>query len=207
MTYKAAIEKAARELRKRDPAALAASAEVAYDGRNLLIPFLHRRYAVRFPEIEVIALDRGPQPSETDWVILLHYLVTADGSPIAGHWVAFRDLDGGYVFEAAFLRTACEPLAEAFGSDLAGFRRGAVAIGGRRMDRTGDAAFWFQPLPRILMACILFAADEEMPASANIVFDAAANHYLPTEDLAALGGYLARLLVEKREMQAQAPQA
>jgi hypothetical protein len=50
-------------------------------------------------------------------------------------------------------------------------------------------------LPRLRVAVLLWAADEESPAQASIVFDAAAGHYLPAEDLAGVGGLLARRLV------------
>ena len=65
------------------------------------------------------------------------------------------------------------------------------------MDRTGDAAFWFMAFPRLRMGCILYAADEEMPPSVNILFDKAAGSYLATEDLSAVGGYLSSALIRK----------
>jgi hypothetical protein len=40
----------------------------------------------------------------------------------------------------------------------------------------------------------MWAGDDEFPAQASVVFDAAAGHYLPAEDLAGLGGLLARRL-------------
>jgi hypothetical protein len=46
------------------------------------------------------------------------------------------------------------------------------------------------------MAIVMYVEDDEFPASANVLFDAAASHYLPTEDLAVLGGLLASQLVK-----------
>jgi len=48
----------------------------------------------------------------------------------------------------------------------------------------------------VWLAVVLYVADEEFPASANVLFDAAAAHYLETEDLAVLGGMLAGRLTQ-----------
>jgi hypothetical protein len=37
------------------------------------------------------------------------------------------------------------------------------------------------------MACILHLGEEDIPSSVNVLFDATAPNYLPTEDLSLLG--------------------
>ena len=54
----------------------------------------------------------------------------------------------------------------------------------------GDSAFAFEVLPRLYMAIIFYQGDEEFPPAVSALFDSAASHYLPTEDLAILGGML-----------------
>ena len=71
----------------------------------------------------------------------------------------------------------------------------AKALGGESLTY-GDAAFLFPMFPRLRLAVVLYLADEEFSASANVLFDAAAGHYLPTEDLAVLGGMLAGQLIK-----------
>jgi hypothetical protein len=82
---------------------------------------------------------------------------------------------------------AIRPLLDSFGNDADGFRQAALAIGGKPMTRTGDAAFRFLALPKIPMGCILYLGDDEVSPSINVLFDAVAPHYLPTEDLSYLG--------------------
>ncbi len=48
------------------------------------------------------------------------------------------------------------------------------------------------------MACILYLGEDEIPPSINVLFDAAADTYLPTEDLSYLGLYLALSLRERK---------
>jgi hypothetical protein len=64
--------------------------------------------------------------------------------------------------------------------------------------RFGDASFSFRPLPRLALACVLWLGDDEVPGSAKVLFDAAAGHYLPTEDLAGDGGMLAGRLLKAK---------
>jgi hypothetical protein len=127
--------------------------------------------------------------------LLLHYLLTADGTPPADRWIAFRNLAGGLGYDAAFQGRANLRLARAFGTDRPAFEAAARALGGERLS-FGDASFSFRLLPRVWLAVVLNLADDEFTANANVLFDGMASHYLPTEDLAVLGGMLAGRLIK-----------
>ncbi len=102
-------------------------------------------------------------------------------------------------YAASFAQRAEAPLAQAVGAGsvsgdgLGRLRTAAAAAGGLPLD-LADAAFAFQAFPRVALAVLLWEGDDEFPAEARVVFDAAAGHYLPAEDLAGLGGLLARRL-------------
>jgi hypothetical protein len=68
-------------------------------------------------------------------------------------------------------------------------------MGGERLSY-GDSSFLFRALPRVWLAVVLNLADDEFPADASVLFDSAAEHYLPTEDLAVLAGMLAGRLIK-----------
>lgn len=202
-TYQAAYEKARRDMEGIDPFLVAARAGVDYwpqgpEAGEFRIPFFERKYAIGFPSLDVTEIGTDKRPSLVTQILLLHYLLTADGTPLAGEWVAFRYLPDGRVYESAFEGRAPRELARVFGRDREGFVRAARALHGSEL-RFGDASFSFRPLPRVLLACVLWLGDDEVPASAKVLFDAAAGHYLPTEDLAAVGGMLAGRLCKARE--------
>jgi len=48
------------------------------------------------------------------------------------------------------------------------------------------------------VAVLLWKGDDEFPGQAGILFDASAHHYLPTEDLAGMGDWLAHQLARGR---------
>lgn len=199
-TYGPALRKAQLDFGRVDPHKVASHAGVAYQATGttsgqFLVPFLSTMHRIHWPE-GTVEQPIGQQETDIGTRILaLHYLVTADGSPVAGKWIAFRNLPGGLGYDGAFQRRANLRLANAFGTDLEAFVTAAKGLGGERLT-FGDASYLFRALPRVWLAVVHHVADEEFPASTNIVFDASVSHYLPTEDLAVLGGMLAGRLIK-----------
>lgn len=198
--YGPALQKARQAVAQLDPLSAAARAGLSFEplgpatGR-FLVPFLGTIYYVCWPEGTVRPAPGQAEADVTTCLLLLHYLHTADGQPMADRWIAFRNLPGGLGYEAAFQGRANLRLARAFGSDKAAFEAAARALGGERLS-FGDASFMFRLLPRVWLATVLYLADDEFPASVNVLFDGSASHYLPTEDLAVLGGLLAGRLIK-----------
>ena len=196
--YGPALEKARRALPGLDPGQAAGRAAVTFhqdaQGGLFHIPFFGTIYQVGWPEGSVRRADDQSAADISTQLILLHYLLTADGTPMADHWIAFRSLPGGLGYDAAFQARASIRLARAFGADRNAFEAAARTLGGEPLT-FGDSSFLFRALPRVWLAVVLHLADDEFPAQANLLFDASAGHYLPTEDLAVLGGILAGLLV------------
>jgi hypothetical protein len=184
------------------------------------VPLFGRPHLVTHPGGEVTALTPGGVPTAPGGpaeqseqgeqggpahvavaILLLHYLLLADGAPPADTWSAYRELPDGLFYAASFADRAEAPLTRAFAGAPAGldaFRAAARAAGGDALT-LGDASFRFVALPRVDVAVLVWAGDDEEPGEARVLFDANAGHYLPAEDLAGLGGQLAhRLAAEAR---------
>ncbi|MBI2854763.1 MAG: DUF3786 domain-containing protein [Chloroflexi bacterium] len=194
---KPALRQAREAAARIVPSATAAKAGCDYDGNIIKAPFLDHIYLVKLPEVLVTDEKTShPAPPEVE-LVLLHYLTNADGTPPAGIWITYRYAPDAMLFERRFDAMAVQPLLRAFGSDKESFRRAAESLGGTFMSRMGDSAYRFIMLPQIPMGVVLYLADEEMQASASILFDAAAPQYLCAEDLAFLGIYLGESLLKK----------
>ena len=215
--FKGALDRARSDWAAADAASRAAHAGCHLTPAGVLVPFFGRPHLVTHPEGAVAVLpdaareadptapprrvDAGPAHAATV-IALLHYLLTADGTPPAGRWSTFRELPDGLFYAQAFARRAEQVLARAFGGEsapdagrgLADFSRAAEALGGEHLD-LADAGFRFTAFPRVAVAALLWAGDEEEPGQARILFDAHAAHYVPTEDAAGLGEWLAHRLV------------
>ena len=197
-SYRPALELVQRHLRAMDPALVAerSGAELARGegGDEFRLRLLNRDYRVPISEMLVYDAATASPAGVSATLVILHYLEKADGSPIRREWIPFRDLPGGNVYQQAFRQQCLDPLTAAFGRGAEAFRSSGQGLGGVP-GPMGDASFIFRALPRLPMACVLWLADEEQGAEANLLYDAVAPRYLPTEDLAALGRMLAFGLV------------
>lgn len=129
-------------------------------------------------------------------VLLPHY---ASANPIAqtGKLLKFKDVPGGYAYEDAFAKRAIEPVADCFGENPDELPKAARLLGGTQLE-IGDASAQIPALKGILLTYILWGTDE-FTASANILYDASASNYLPTEDLAVLGEITTLRLIEAKK--------
>jgi hypothetical protein len=203
--FQFALDRARADWAAADPARCAAlagcalppSGAVAQHG--IVVPFFGRPHIVTHPDGDVRAVNHAyaeepPRDAHVSiQIVLLHHLLTADGTPPADRWLAFRELPDGMFYAQAFAGHAEGLLAEKLGANLDGFRRAADSLGGSPLD-LANAAYRFQAFPRLAVAALLWEGDEDFPAQARILFDAHARHYLPTEDLAGIGDWLAHRL-------------
>ncbi|MFC1962614.1 DUF3786 domain-containing protein [Chloroflexota bacterium] len=197
MTLDIALEKALADVRKLSPFVAAAMAGCDFSRGSFHLKFFNRSFLIHHPQVKVEEENSTAPTPQWLQVILLHYLLTADGAAIEDQWITYRYLPGTALFEQRFYDMALKSLLRSFGQDLPAFQRSALSLGGEATSRTGDAAFKFLALPHIPMACILYLGDDEVASSINVLFDASAPHYLPTEDLSYLGWALSHFLINK----------
>lgn len=184
MAYEAACEFARKKMRAGIPGEMARRAGVAFNQEEeyFLVPYLDEKYLVHFPSGRVEKAGGTGPVSLDDQILLYLYLATASGKPLAGRWISFKELWGGYTYLDAFNRGPVAMLARAFGARPHLLLEAARTIGGEKFDK-GDVATTIPVFPRLPLTLILWAGDEEFPPSGTILFDAAANEYLDTEAL------------------------
>lgn len=206
--FQIAVDRARAEWARADPALSAAMAGCAYSSQGVEIRFFGISHLVTHPAGEVLVTGFAPPAAKTAHaettskiahpsivILLLHYLLTADGTRPADRWIAFRELPDGLFYAQAFSGHAEGAIAARFSADLHGFGQAAGRLGGTPLD-LADVSFRFLALPRLALAVLLWAGDEEFPGQARILYDAAAGHYLPTEDLSGIGDWLSHRLVK-----------
>lgn len=199
MIVDVAIEKAVKDIASLNPLVAADKAGCDFREEKFHLKYFNRLFLIDHASgtIEEPTTDgHGPALSRALKLVLLHYLINASGAPIAGEWITYRYLPGANFFESRFESMGILPLQRRFGKDLEGFRQACRKLGSDTMSRTGDAAYRFLAFPNVPMGCILYLADEEMPPSVTLLFDASAPNYLPTEDLSYVGSYLAFTLIK-----------
>jgi len=193
-----ALEERLQELRaevmRQSPRflALRSGATLALENDKIIgldLPLWDSLYRVIWPEAHVINVASGQPCSPHVSAILLYYLFTADGTPLTGRWIGFRDLPDGIFYSRAFQGYSGDELVRHFGDDLQAFCQAAERAGGTPLP-LGDAGFSFTALPRVSLAIVYWLGEEDIPSKAQVLFDRAASHYLPTDVLAIVGAQL-----------------
>jgi len=112
----------------------------------------------------------------------LSYLIHAKDIPLSGKQIRPDGLKGGQFFFRGSHLLPLDKIAEKYRSNRDGFIKKGLEFNGRITDN-GDASFEFLPLPKIPVTLILWIADEEFPARADLLFDSTCEIHLPLEIL------------------------
>jgi hypothetical protein len=108
----------------------------------------------------------------------------ASKKPLNGKQVKFRMFPGGVAYENAFVRKAVDPIAKGFAANPELLAEAGVLLGGRKLE-LGQASVEVPAFNLVPITYILWV-DEELPPTANVLFDESANNYLNAEGLANL---------------------
>jgi hypothetical protein len=187
--YQQSFELACASIKKMNLEERAKKAEADYrkgeDGEEISVPFFSESYQLRFPQMEFYSPSKKVVSLVTR-ILLLHYLIRADGNPLTGKWVAYKDIPGGLLYASVFARRVTEPLQRRFGKSAESFREAGAKLGGEAVE-IGDASFILHAFPRVPLQHVLWEGDEEFPSSVQLLFDASVEHYLALEDMVVLG--------------------
>jgi hypothetical protein len=187
--YQQAFEIACASLRRLDVEERGRKAGAQYRKEEeksvITLPFFSEEYQIVFPEINFYSSAQRTI-SLVVRVLLLHYLIRADGSPLTGRWVGYKDIPGGLLYSGVFARRVTDRLVKRFGNSAMEFREAGLKLGGEP-GGVGDASFTLRVLPSVPLQYVLWAGDDEFPASLQLLFDASVVHYLSLEDLVVLG--------------------
>ena len=178
-----------------DLTAVAARTGALLEGEHtLVLVYLGQTVSVRFPEIEVTAVD--PALTMRDRLVVLHYLDMAGGAPLTHRLRAFKELPEGGIYQSTFAQRAIKPLLANFGQRPRLLLATAGTYGGLPV-KMGDVAVTLHALPRVPLTLVVWQGDEEFPAEGSILFDSSITDYLPTEDITVLCETIAWRLIKR----------
>jgi len=153
--------------------------------KSILVRYLSQFYLISLPDVSVSLVDSAAQVPMRDRVLILHYFISARGTPAANRLVTFRELKEGKVYSPTFDQRTIRPLLTNFGSEPELLLNVSEKLGGRRADY-GDVAVTISAFSRVPITIIIWRGDEEFAPRGNVVFDASIVDYLPTEDITVL---------------------
>jgi len=110
----------------------------------------------------------------------LWYLARAKNIPPSGRMISPASLSGGEIFQKGAHVLPLDQVAARYGNNVEGFYEKGKELGGQPMEH-GDAALRLYPFPRVPITMILWQADDDFPARADMFFDATCEQHLPTD--------------------------
>lgn len=128
-------------------------------------------------------------------ILVLHYLAGSGKAQLANRLATFRDFEGGAIYYPAFKARSIDMVVREFGTkpDILRHIGDVLRAGSSGIGTVGLNVDFFPKFPIVV---VLWEGDDEVPASANILFDANAGKILATEDLSVAAGALVRRLVD-----------
>ncbi len=116
--------------------------------------------------------------------IILHYLLTADGTPLSGEWILYRELPDG-LFYSTTIPAVLEPIAIKHGNSGEKFLERIFELGGQKC-KTFKFSGLLYPFKKFPILFILEEKDKEFDASIRALFDKSASHYLKSDIIKTL---------------------
>ena len=190
------VKEAHMKLRASDRAVIADRSGATIDRQgDLRMEFLRREYVIDHAKWTVTRADDGASPPPLTQSLILTYLYTSDGTPPIDRWIGFRELPNGLFYAQAFQGYTGAELVRDLNGDVAAFKAASEKLSGAAL-AIGDAGYVFQMLPRLKLAAVMWAGDDEFPSQAQVLFQETAPHYLMTEGLAIAGSLLIGQIVK-----------
>jgi hypothetical protein len=188
-----------QQLSTKEPTAMAAQSGTSLEHSvsqetGLVFYLIGDEFKLCLPGYEILSRSGHP-PNELQQLLALYYFNRADGTPISGRWISFAELPDGRFYNPAFQSYTGAAIVRAFGSDLRTLERAASQLKGAAQP-LGDRAYAFNALPRMPILLIYWTGDEDFPPACQLLFDACAPHYLPTDGCAILGNLLTHRLLK-----------
>jgi hypothetical protein len=184
--YQTSLAMAREELAKMDFAAQCAKAGFERIEEGARVRFLEREYLLRRADLELAPADGGPEPELWEKIVILHYLIAADGRPDRGELITYKQVPDGAPYYDVFQRRTTGILLSVFGGRFEVLEQAAAKLGAAPASGHGDRAFKVRALPQVEYIFVLYEADEEFDADIRVLFDASLVSRLPAEDVTVL---------------------
>lgn len=170
-------------LHNHTPEEISFRANVSFDGTAFRFRSLGQDISITYPDYHI-----EPQLHHWHTLTILHYLASADGTPLTERLISFSQHKDGMVRGAGFDQTAEQMIRDHLGTlSQQELLHRIGCLGGEVIVSNADLCVKFPYLPNYPVYLKLWFADDEFPASGRMLLDASAEHYLSIEDAVTIG--------------------
>ena len=157
------------------------------NGKKIIfLDYLGSPCIITLPEMDVsptAASHETLQPR--DKLLILHYLINADGSPPTGKMITYKEIPDGATYFPTFYKRAIKPLLDNFAKKPHDFLDVAAKLSGIKAD-FGDLSVTIYAFKKVPLIFVLWCGDDELAPEGSILFDSNITGYLSAEDITVL---------------------
>lgn len=171
---------------------------VSFSKNEFRITSLGQNITITYPDYKF-----HPELPHWQTLTILHYLSSADGTPLSGNLISFSQHKDGLIRGSKFDRNAERIMETKLGMvSLEELSHRIQRLGGELLRGNADLFARFSYLPNYPVYLKLWLSDDEFPTSGRMFLDASAEHYLSIEDAVTIGELILEKLCDPNAVQA-----
>jgi hypothetical protein len=156
--------------------------ELSAGGSSIILKYLNLDFCLTLPEIEISRVGSQETVELRDKILMLHYLIRAEGTPLSDQLITYPELKEGANYFPSFHKRAVKPLIDYFGPLPEKLLKAAEPMGAVKSN-LGDVSVTIPAFPRVPITLVLWKGDDEFPPNGNILFNSTILDYQPVEDV------------------------
>jgi len=177
--------------RTHDPAEIASRCNLPFDGASFTLRIMGRTCLAGYPEYSLLQINPAAAGNNEirgfEKILFLRYLCEGRYAKPTGRQLSYREVPWGDLYFNNFENRCIKRLAGKFGNNVETFKKiMEEKLNAEKLDKS-DAGYRFEFSSGLYMSFLLWAADDEFPASAQILFDDNFPMAFTAEDMAAAG--------------------
>lgn len=169
------------------------SGETYHEKSGFTIHYLGGSYQIRWPDFRVIPHEDNTADylsgSNSAQILVMRHLVQGAKTEGSGKFLSFREMPNGELYFRQFQGRCLFRFKGKYGSRPEAFSAVCEKMGARKVDYA-DWCYDFELFDELFVRFILWAGDEEFPASTQILFSDNFLQAFETYDLAEIGGII-----------------
>lgn len=193
--YEIAYQEAIKELASRNLEEVAFASSARLEENSLLLNAFGTTFRIEDYGQKITSLSDKREVKIAEKIILLHYLITADGTPLSWKEVTFENIPGAGFYYPTYKARTIDRLLAVFQNDLSKFKNICEKLGAKVKLTQDIIRVKFLVLPNVPLDIIYWQGNEEIPPSCQIIYDANITHYLPLEDIVVITELLVQQII------------
>ncbi len=164
------------------------------DEDSILIRAFGSDFTVDIKEFEVRNRKTGQAVKPDLKIIILHYLTCENKFSMTGETITFRDLPGGQFYLEPYRSRSVNILLSRIKNDTELLRKNLDRFEWKKAG-PGDVGAEIHAIGKIYVTLSYYVGDDEMPPSADILYDSSIRKVFNTEDVTVIASLLCRGLL------------